>query len=651
MKTLGIDIETFSSIDLTKTGVYKYVEAPDFEILLFGYSIDGAPVKLVDLACGEELPQEILEALTDPRVLKTAHNANFERVCIAKHFNIRQDPDQWECTMVKVAMLGYPLSLDQASKAMNLSVEKDNAGKALIRFFTVPCKPTKTNGERFRNLPKHAPEKWQAFRNYCIRDVQVEQEIRNKVKFFELPEAEKKLWSLDQKINDRGILLDPVLINNAIRFDIITKEKMTAEAVELTGLSNPNSATQLKRWLTEEMDEEVTDLKKDNIPTLLESADSSTVKRVLELRQEMAKTSIKKYLAMHKAIGDDKRVRGLFQFYGANRTGRWGGRLIQPQNLRKNDLKDLDLARRLTRSNDLEILELCFGNVPDTLSQLIRTAFIADQGKKLIVSDFSAIEARVIAWLAGEKWKLDVFNTHGKIYEAAGAQMFKVPIESVTKGSKLRDKAKIAELALGYQGGPAALIKMGALRMGLEESELQPLVNLWRNANRKIVEFWYAIETAAITAVDDPGQLVKHNNISFCVERDYLFITLPSGRRLAYIKPRLKPGKFGNDALTYEGTDQNTKQWKRLDTYGGKLVENIVQATARDLLREAMLKVDAANYNIVMHVHDEIVLEEIDNPGNKYLKDICAIMSENPVWATGLPLGAEGYVTDYYKKD
>lgn len=648
MRELGIDIETYSSIDLKTAGVYKYVSAPDFEILLFAYSVNNGPVAIVDLASDEKLPEDIMTALTDPAVLKTAHNANFERTCIASFFGIETDPDQWECTMVRVSMLGLPLGLDQVSKVLALPVEKNAAGKALIKYFSIPCKPTKVNGQRARNLPHHAPEKWENFKQYCIGDVEVEQALRVKTKFFQIPAAEKKLWSLDQKINDRGVMLDPVLIQNAIRFDAVAKDKMTREAIELTGLDNPNSAAQLKTWLTKEMEEEVYSLKKENLPALLASAETDAVKRVLELRSELSKTSVKKYMAMQKAIGDDNRVRGLFQFYGANRTGRWGGRLIQPQNLRKNDLKDLGLARKLVRDNCLEAVELGFG-IPDTLSQLIRTAFTASVGNELLVSDFSAIEARVIAWLAGEQWKIDVFNTHGKIYEAAGAQMFKVPIESITKGSKLRDKSKISELALGYQGGAAALIKMGALRMGLEEDELKPLVALWRAANPNIVRYWYKVEDAAIKAVAEPGYLVKLNNIYFKVENNFLFITLPSGRRLAYVRPRLKAGQFGKDMIVYEGMDQVTKKWEWQETYGGKLVENIVQGTARDILGESLIKLDAKGYAIVMHVHDEAAIDHAK--GTDELKNIIRIMSEPLSWTKGLPLAAEGYSTFYYKKD
>jgi DNA polymerase len=476
----------------------------------------------------------------------------------------------------------------------------------------------------------------------------VEQAIRSKTSFFQIPPIEKKLWSIDQRINDRGIAMDPVLIRNAIRFDAVAKAVMTKEAVELTKLDNPNSAAQLKKWLTTEMGEEVDSLKKENLPVLLADAETHEVKRVLELRSELSKTSVKKYIAMKKALGDDNRVKGLFQFYGANRTGRWGGRLIQPQNLRKNDLNDLDLARTLVRNGKLKALMFSFG-IPDTLSQLIRTAFTASEGNELLVADFSAIEARVIAWLACEKWKIDVFNTHGKIYEAAGAQMFKVPIESITKGSKLRDKSKISELALGYQGGVAALIKMGALRMGLEEEELKPLVNLWRNANPNIVNYWYKVEEAAVEAVSSPGAVVHLKNISFKVERNFLFITLPSGRRLAYVRPKLKAGKFGKDMIIYQGMDQNTKQWGYQETYGGKLVENIVQATARDILGESIIKIDEKGYNIVMHVHDEVVVDH--KAGSKELDNIITLMSAPLSWTKGLPLGAEGYKTFYYRKD
>jgi len=654
MRTLAIDIETYSSADLIKSGVYKYVESPDFTILLFAFSIDGEPVEIFDLTKPtdvkiREKSRVVLQALTDPNVLKTAFNANFERTCIAKFFNLILPPEQWECTMVKASMLGLPLSLETVAKALKLEQQKSAAGKALIRYFSLPCKPTKANGERTRNLPEHDSEKWQQFKDYCVQDVITEQAIREKIKFFEIPETEKKLWALDQKINDEGLLLDPVFVSNAISLDATNKERLTNEAIKLTALNNPNSTNQLKVWLSEETGTTVTSLTKEAIPVLLQNTYCDTVTRVLTIRQEMAKTSVKKYEAMRKGICADSRVRGLLQFYGANRTGRWAGRLVQVQNLPQNHLVDLDLARQLVKEGDLEMIEMLFGNVPDTLSQLIRTAFVAPEGHRFIVADFSAIEARVIAWLAGEKWRLDVFNTHGKIYEASAAQMFKVPLESVTKGSPLRQKGKVAELALGYQGGPNALMKMGALKQGLTEEELPKLVAMWRNANKAIVRLWEKVEDAAVTAVAQGSPVQIMFGIRFFVEKGVLFIELPSKRRLAYLRPKLKPNKFGGESLTYEGLDQTTKQWGSQDTYGGKLVENIVQAIARDCLAEALLKIDATGYKVVMHVHDEIVCEMPEGKGS--LEEVNKIMSEPIAWAKGLPLTAESYETNYYKKD
>jgi DNA polymerase len=649
MKTLAIDIETYSSTDLVKSGVYKYVQADDFEIMLFAYSVDDGPVEVVDLAQGETLGDKILFALTSPYVLKTAHNANFERTCITRHFKTTLPVEQWECTMAKASMLGLPLSLDAASKALKLQAEKSAAGKALIKYFSVPCKPTKTNGQRARNLPEHDLQKWNEFKEYCRQDVVVEQGIRSKISFFQIPQTEKRMWQVDQVINDTGILLDPQFVRNAIKQEIVYREKLTKEAIEITGLDNPNSATQLKQWLQANSDMEVESLKKDTIPALLESTNCDTLKRVLNIRQEMSKTSVKKYVAMMNAVCSDSRVRGLLQYYGANRTGRWAGRLVQVQNLPQNHLVDLDLARQLVSSNDLEMLEMLFGNVPDTLSQLIRTAFIAPKGHRFIVADFSAIEARVIAWLAGEKWKLDVFSTHGKIYEAAGAHMFKVPMEQVTKGSTLRHKAKIAELALGYQGGPNALISMGALRMGLVEEELPKLVAMWRQANKKIVQYWNLIGEKAIEAVESGKPVLVSHGIRFFTEKGILFIELPSKRRLSYLRPQLRPSKFGGLALYYEGMNQTTKQWGIQQTYGGKLVENIVQAIARDCLADAILKLTDKDYKIVMHVHDEIVAEMPDGKGSS--EEINQIMSEPIPWAKGLPLRADSYETTYYKKD
>lgn len=648
MPTLAIDIETYSSADLLKSGVYKYTEAADFTVLLFAWSYCNSDVDVIDLAKGAEIPEEIIDLLTDPNILKTAYNANFERTCLAKFLGIQMLPSQWECTMAKASLLGLPLSLDACAKALKLIQLKDDAGKPLIRYFSIPCKPTKTNGGRTRNLPEHDLEKWHQFVEYCRQDVVVEQAVREKISFLEFPAAEKTLWQLDQQINDRGVLVDPIFVRNAIQLDKVSREALTEEAVYLTGLQNPNSVAQLRAWIGKEMDSEVETLRKDDIPALLDQTESETVRRVLGIRQEMSKTSIKKYAAMAATACSDNRVRGLFQYYGANRTGRWAGRLVQVQNLTKHTIKDPDLARELVRAGDLDCLTVCYGGVPDILSQLIRTAFVAAPGHRFIVADFSAIEARVIAWLAGEKWRLEVFATHGKIYEASAAQMFKVPIDSITKGSPLRQKGKVAELALGYQGGPAALEKMGALKMGIEEEELPKLVAMWRNANKRIVAYWDLIGEAALDTVSE-GIAQSVGNIKFLMEKGSLFLQLPSGRRLTYLRPQLAPNRFGGFSVTYEGMDQTTKQWKRLETYGGKLVENIVQAVARDLLADAMVRIDAARYRIVMHVHDEVVVEMPDASGT--LEQLVKIMSEPVSWSKGLPLGADGYETTYYRKD
>lgn len=648
MKTLAIDIETYSSNDLLKSGVYKYVQAVDFAILLFAFSIDEGPVRVVDFAQGEGLPRIVKDYLQAPEVLKTAYNANFERTCIARYLKYDLPPYQWECTMAKASMLGLPLSLDAASKALHLQEEKLSEGKTLIRYFSIPCKPTKANGGRTRNLPEHDPEKWERFKKYCASDVKVELAIRNKINFFTIPDNEKKLWQLDQKINDTGILLDPVFVNNAIVLDKTYREKLVKEAIELTQLENPNSGAQLKSWLEQEIDEEIQNLKKENIPNLLTKTDSKIVKRVLRIRQELSKTSVKKYIAMYKSIGSDNRVRGLLQFYGANRTGRWAGRLVQVQNLPKNQLKDLDLARRVVRSGDLELLEMLYSNIPDTLSQLIRTSFVAPKGSRFIVSDFSAIEARVIAWLAGERWRLDVFNTHGKIYEESASRMFKVPIGAVTKESDYRAKGKISELALGFGGGVKALLKMGAIKMGLSEDDLPELVSKWRGASLRICKYWKDIENAAIEAVET-GLTVTLRHVKFYTYKNILFIQLPSGRKLSYYNVKLRPGKFGNDVISYEGVDQDTKKWGVQETYGGKLVENIVQGIARDLLAFALLNLDAAGYVIPMHIHDEIVNEMIN--GNGTVDEVNEIMSIVPSWAQGLPLAADGFELQYYRKD
>lgn len=648
MRILSIDIETYSSVDLVKSGVYPYTEAPDFEILLFAYAWDDGPVEVIDLTEVEDLPEDVMNALTDPSVIKTAFNANFERTCIAKHFDIECDPAQWQCTAVHAAYLGLPGNLDGVAKCLKLEAQKDTKGKNLIRYFSVPCKPTKANGGRTRNLPHHDPEKWQQFIEYNRQDVEVERAIRKKLERYPVPEFEHRLWCLDQKIVDRGVMLDAELVEQAIKGDTAFHKQREDEAKALTGLENPNSVAQLKKWLEDEHNVNVTSLSKDNVAALIEQTENEDVKRVLRLRQEMSKTSVKKYQAMQRVRCRDGRARGLIQFYGANRTGRWAGRLVQVQNLPRNYLPDLALARELVRSGDHETLEMLYDNIPDVLSQLIRTAFIPSPGHRLIVSDFSAIEARVIAWLAGEKWRLDVFNSHGKIYEASASQMFGVPIEQITKGSDLRQRGKVAELALGYQGGVGALKQMGALDMGLTEEELPELVQTWRGANPNIVQFWYDVERAALTAVREKRKVPLRHGIAFLHEAGMMRIKLPSGRHLTYVRPKIGKNKFGKDAISYEGVGDQGK-WMRLDTYGGKLVENIVQAVARDCLAVAMMRVADAGYPIVMHVHDELVVDAPHGFGS--LTEVEAIMSRPIEWAPDLPLKAEGFETDFYMKD
>ncbi|WP_422447845.1 DNA polymerase [Thermoanaerobacterium sp. DL9XJH110] len=650
MRVLGIDIETYSSVDLARCGVYAYTEAPDFEILLFGYAFGDEPVMVIDLAQGEQLPPEVFEALTNPNIIKTAYNANFERTCIAKYFRISTPPEQWRCSAVHALTLGLPGHLEEVAKALKLEQQKDAAGKALIRYFSIPCKPTKSNGMRTRNLPEHAPEKWKRFIEYCRQDVEVERAIRKTLEKYPVPEKEWKLWQLDQRINDSGVMVDLELVRNAITFDTTYQKRLEKEAITLTGLQNPKSVAQLKTWLQETEGVEIESLSKETVPVLLEKAGCETVKRVLEIRQEMAKTSVKKYQAIDRAVCPDGRVRGLLQFYGANRTGRWAGRLVQVQNLPRNSMPDLDLARRLLKAGEYELLELLYDSVPEVLSQLIRTAFIPSPGSRFIVSDFSAIEARVIAWLADEKWRIDVFNSHGKIYEASAAQMFKVPVESITKDNPLRQKGKIAELALGYGGSVGALVAMGALKMGLTEEELPELVATWRETNPNIVQFWWDVGNAAIKAVKEKTTVSLHHGIDFSYESGGLFIRLPSGRRLAYVRPKIETDKrFGNPILTYEGVEQGKKSWGRISTYGPKLVENIVQAVSRDCLAEAMLRLDVAGYKIAFHVHDEVILDVPNGFGS--LEEVSEIMSQPIPWAPGLPLRADGFETDYYMKD
>lgn len=651
---LSIDIETYSSIDIKTSGAYRYVEAPNFEILLFAYAFYDEEVKIIDLT-EEPIPDEIIEALTDDTVTKCAFNANFERTAIAKYLNIEMPPSQWDCTMIKALTIGLPGSLDMVGKALKLGEDKQKMkeGKALIQYFCKPCKPTKANGFSTRNMPGNdtvlgVNEKWELFKTYCIQDVEAEREIRNKLSKFITTEKEKKLWQLDQKINDTGVESDLTIIEQSIKCNELFSERLKEEAIEVTGLGNPNSPAQLKKWIGERVGHEVTSLTKESIPDLLAEAKDPGVKRILELRQLMAKTSIKKYETMKRSRGEDGRIRGLLQFYGANRTGRWAGRLVQVQNLPQNHLVDLDDARNCVREGRFDDIEFLYDSIPDTLSQLIRTAFVPREGNRFIVADFSAIEARVIAWMAGEQWRLDVFATHGKIYEASASQMFKVPLESIKKGSDLRGKGKIAELALGYGGSVGALASMDKSK-SIPENELPDLVKSWREANPNITKFWWDCDKAAKKAIREKTTVNMQYGLKFIYGPGVLFIELPSGRRLAYIRPKIATGKFGKDVVTYEGMEQTSKQWTTLETYGPKIVENIIQAIARDCLGEAMIKVDKANYPIVMHVHDEIIMDVPKDFGS--LEAINNIFGEEIDWAPGLNLKAEGYECNYYQKD
>ncbi|WP_264806979.1 DNA polymerase [Cytobacillus sp. NCCP-133] len=649
MKLLAIDIETYSKADLVKCGVYAYSESADFEILLFAYAVDDEEVQIVDLTSGEKIPDDIERAMTDPKVLKTAYNANFERTCLAKHFNKPMPPDQWRCSSVHALMLGLPGYLDGVAKCLRLKEQKLKEGKSLIRYFSVPCKPTKVNEGRTRNLPEHEPDRWNTFKLYCKQDVEVERQIRKKLYAFPIPKIEQKLWELDQKINDEGVLIDKSLVINAIQADKSFQDELFDEAILLTELENPNSPVQLKGWLMKQ-GIEVDSLAKKNVEALMSEVANSKVKRLLELRQAMSKTSVKKYEAMERSVCLDQKIRGLLQFYGASRTGRWAGRLVQIHNLPRNSLGDLHIARSLLKSGDYETINILFDSLSDVLSQLIRTAFIPSHGHRFIVADFSAIEARVIAWLAGERWRMDVFQTHGKIYEASAAQMFKVPIETIDKGSPLRQKGKIAELSLGYGGSKGALMQMGAIEMGLTEDELPQLVSAWREANPNIVKLWWSIEAAAIKAVKEKAVVKMQYGLTFHYAKGILFIKLPSGRSLAYVRPKIGVDeRFGKEQLTYEGTEQGSKQWGRIPTYGGKLTENIIQAIARECLAVAMLRLAEAGYHISFHVHDEVVLDVPIGTGS--MEEVEDLMGQPIEWAPGLPLGADSFETDYYKKD
>ena len=641
---MNIDIETYSEADLSKSGVYKYVDAPGFEVLLFGYSADGGPVKVISLAEGEELPQKIKEALLDDTVLKFAFNAQFERVCLEKYLGVHLAPDAWRCTMVASLYLGLPGSLAQVGAVLGVEKKKLETGKDLIKFFSVPCKPTKTNGGRTRNLPEHDREKWQQFITYNARDVETEMDIMEKVARFPVPDFLWKQYAQDQRINDLGIELDMALVTQAIKCDEESRERYLKRAQELTGLENPNSPIQLKEWILSNGVEMET-LTKAEVASVMETA-TGPVKEVLELRQLLSKSSVKKYVAMETCRCSDGRAHGLLQFYGANRTGRWAGRLVQVQNLPQNHIPDLAVARNLIKSGCFEAVELLYDSIPDTLSQLIRTAFVPREGCKFMVADFSAIEARVIAWLAGESWRQEVFRNNGDIYCASASQMFGVPVEKHGVNGELRQKGKIAELALGYGGGVGAMISMGAIDMGLAEEELQPIVDSWRQSNPAIVKLWWDVHRCVIKAVKDK-QPQTYKCLTFEYQSGMLFIGLPSGRRLAYAKPSVYRNDYDRDEIAYMGVDA-TKKWGKIDSYGPKFVENIIQAMSRDILAEAMARMEAAGYDIVMHVHDEAVIEA---PRDAVLEDACQIMSKAPDWTPGLILNAAGYECEFYQKD
>jgi len=651
MTKLHVDLETYSSVDIKKSGAYAYAASPDFEILLLAYAYDDEPVKIIDLAQGEELPEEIRKALHDGGVVKIAHNANFERTCFKAAGYGEIPPEQWGCTAVHCRELGLPGSLYMAAKVLfkNEDMQKDTKGKALIKYFCVPCRPTMKNEGRTRNFPEHEPEKWEQFKNYCIQDVVVEREIDKKLSRHPVFKSEQTLWELDQEINDRGCAVDMELVYKAIKANTEQAEIVLIKAKKLTGLDNPNSLTQLKDWLSKQ-GLDVKSLDKDAVSTLLSDPEiKKEIKDVLELRRKLGKTSVKKYEAIERSVCPDGRVRGLLMFYGANRTGRWAGRLVQIQNLPQNHIEDLGVARDLVRSGNSDCIEMLYGSLSNTLSQLIRTAFIPTNQHRFIVSDFSAIEARVIAWLAGETWRQKVFATHGKIYEASAAQIFKVPIQSITKGSELRQKGKVAELALGFGGGPNALISMGALDKGLKEEDLPRLVKMWRNSNPNIVKFWSTVEMAAKTAIAEK-RTIKTKYINFTYETGILFIQLPSGRKLAYQNARIDIGqKFNRETVFYDGMEQTKRSWGEIQTFGGKLAENIVQATARDCLAYSMKNLAAVNYNIVMHVHDEVVLDVHNREDS--INDIKKIMGKNIPWAPGLLLTADAYETNFYRKD
>ena len=649
MKTLAIDIETYSSVSLQKCGVYAYAASPDFEILLFGYAWDDGPVEVIDMASGQKLPQELQDALYDPEILKTAFNASFERTCLSAFMGRVTPPEQWSCTAVMARELGLPGSLEMVGQVIGLPEDKQKSktGKALIRYFSIPCKATKVNGGRTRNLPQHDPDRWKLYVEYNRQDVEAERAIRHRLQKFPVLASEQDLYVIDQNINDRGVGVDTTLAAKAVEIDQIVKARLLDEAKDLTGLDNPKSATQLKSWIEEVSGYEVESLNKKMIGAVRTGTDNEAVHAMLDIRQGLSKTSTEKYSAMLRTVCSDGRIRGLTQFCGAARTGRWAGRLVQMQNLPQNKMpdKDLDCARQLVRVGDIDTLELLFDDTANVLSQLIRTAFIPKEGSRFIVADFSAIEARVLAWLADEQWRMDVFNTHGKIYEASAEQMFHLPPGSVKKGDPMRQKGKIAELALGYGGSVGAMKNMGALEMGLAEDELKPIVNSWRAANRSITKLWWDTDAAVRRCIQTKAPVDLPHGMRLRKQGPLLRLRLPNGRELSYVKPRIDE----DDNITYEGTIQSSGGWGRIESYGPKFVENIVQATARDCLAEAMFRLERAGFPIVFHVHDEVICE-VPN-GVSSAKELGALMGQPISWAPGLPLRADAYECEYYRKD
>ena len=649
MKKLSCDIETFSDVDLIRCGVYKYADSPNFEMLLFAYAVDDGDVHIIDIAGGEELPEKIIQAIKSDTVVKTAYNAQFERVCLSRYLKLPDgeylNPQSWYCTAVQAAELALPLSLADVGSVLGLERQKMTEGKELIKYFCVPCKPTKSNGNCTRNRPCHDINKWETFKKYCMRDVDVERQIADKLKMYPISDEEHRLYVLDQIINDRGVLVDSELAEQAVKLNSIQTAVAVEQAYMITGLENPNSVTQLKQWLKEK-GVEIESLSKKSVKSLADETDGD-VSEMLKLRLLMAKTSVKKYEAVIRSVCSDNRVHGMMRFCGANRTGRWSGNILQPQNLPQNHLPDLTLARDIVKDGDFEMLDMMFGNVPNVLSELIRTVLFPKPTHRFIVADFSAIEARVLAWIAGEQWRIDTFKNGGDIYCASASKMFKVPVEKHGVNGELRQKGKISELACGYGGSVGALKNMGAVEMGVQENELQGLINDWRNANPHIVRFWYEVGNAAMKAIKEKTT-VPLGKLVFAYERGILFIRLPSGRRLSYIKPRIGTNRFGGDSITYMGIN-SAKKWDRLETFGGKLTENIVQGTARDLLANALINAANAGYDTVFHVHDEIICEVPNGYGS--VDELCKLMCIKPEWADGLPLNADGFECEYYKKE